>query len=77
MCWYSGCEYVRTPESEKSHYKPLGWVRSVPGVKDSAHLKQDLPASQCVGTLGVNMSAHLRVRKAIVGLSAGCALFQV
>ena len=73
-------------------------MRSVPGVKDSAHLKQDLPASQCVGTLGVNMSAHLkqdlpasqcvgtlgvymsahlRVRKAIVGLSAGCALFQV
>ena len=50
-------------------------MRSVPGVKDSAHLKQDLPASQCVGTLGVNMSAHLRVRKAIVGLSAGCALF--
>ena len=77
MGWYSGCEYVRTPKSEKSHYKPLGRVRSVPGVKDSAHLKQDLPASQCVGTLGVNMSAHLRVRKAIVGLSAGCALFQV
>ena len=50
-------------------------MRSVPGVKDSAHLKQDLPASQCVGTLGVNMSAHLRVRKAIVGLSAGCVLF--
>ena len=50
-------------------------MRSVPGVKDSAHLKQDLPASQCVGTLGVNMSAHLRVRKAIVGRSAGCALF--
>ena len=54
MCWYSGCEYVRTPESEKSHCRPLGWVRSVPGVKDSA---------------------HLRVRKAIVGRSAGCALF--
>lgn len=35
-------------------------MRSVPGVKDSAHLKQDLPASQCVGTLGVNMSAHLK-----------------
>ena len=52
-------------------------MRSVSGVKDSAHLKQDLPASQCVGTLGVYMSAHLRVRKAIIGLSAGCALFQV
>jgi hypothetical protein len=35
-------------------------MRSVPGVKDSAHLKQDLPASQCVGTLGVYMSAHLK-----------------
>ena len=67
MCWYSRCEYVRTPESEKSHCRPLGWMRSVPGVKDYAHLKQDLPASQWVGTLGVNMSAHLREAYVIEG----------